>query len=111
MHTKLILTQIDNLLNDTTIGSTHNTKLKKLKKDIYQLHIIFSEIISKNINEIDIIQDEIYDLKKEIKIVKELNYRLNNMLEIKENIIFIKNKRILKIMSRCNKSTRSKKIE
>lgn len=67
------------------------------------LHIQYRNIISKNIKEIDIMQDELYDLKKEIKLLIRINNHLYNQLKLKNKIIYIKNKRIFKILSKYSK--------
>lgn len=67
------------------------------------LHIQYRNIISKNIKEIDILQDELYDLKKEIKLLIKLNNKLNIQLKLRDRIIYIKNKRIFKILSKYSK--------
>lgn len=75
--------------------------------DNYQinlLHVQYRNIISKNIKEIDVLQDELYDLKKEIKLLIKLNNKLNNQIKLRDNVIYIKNKRILKILSKYSKS-------
>lgn len=67
------------------------------------IHEEYKNIISKNIKEIDILQDELYDLKKEIKLLIKLNNQLNNQINLRDKIINIKNKRIFKILSKYSK--------
>jgi len=106
MHTKTILNKLDKIIRvieynmGGSIQYTHiYKKLNKVKKGICILHGNYTNIISKNIKEIDMIQDELYDLRKKILIMNSTINKLNHTIKSQYHVIYIKNKRIFKLLS------------
>ena len=97
MNIKEIISKLETLQ-----CSIDNTIIKELIDNIYKLHLDNTNYISKNINEIDILQDNVYELHKRLQqLTKEYN-KLKVELCIRDNIIYIKNKRIIRLYKQYN---------
>jgi hypothetical protein len=78
-----------------TLNTNGCRGISQLQKDINLLNLNYNLFISKLIKEIDILQDENYNYKQDIKHLLNHNEKLKRELKIKDNIINAKTKRIL----------------
>ena len=97
MNIKEILNKLDIIQS-----SINDNIINELKIDIYKLHSDHTNYISKNINEIDQLQDENYKLNKQLQVLNKEYNKSRVELHIRDNIIYIKNKRIIRLIRQFN---------